>query len=303
MSNFSYTRPGGVWTSLSGLTAAEMADIDHKTALAMSGEGGTYSLLQDMVVGGAPGADWTFDLPVLVTDTLSVQGAFSVFGALSEFVGGMASYDYLNVYGVADFYNDVTYHDVVYYQSLALFLGNCEMFGNVFMGNTSADFLLVSATADFEGPVSFNDPVHVYDTWTFHTTPAFQAGAAFNGGTVTFLSATTLGVPLQFSLDGRIPKRQVIGANANTSYSPRNVDHVYVGPGGITGDVEYQIDDTGAVDGDRIRFTNESVNYQVAVKTGITYLSTIKNVAGTYYWCEVERVAGGWRRVGSGRNT
>jgi hypothetical protein len=296
--NHSYTRAGGVWTSLTDLLAAEMADLDAKTVDSVSATGGTYALTSDMVIGGAPGADWQFDIPVTFTDDASFQGTFSIFGNPAQIVSGIDCFSYLNVSGLSHFYDDATFHDPVYYQALAQFLGNCEMFGNVYMGNTSGDLLLVSATADFEGPVSFNDPVDAYDTWTFHGTPAFQAGAAFNGGTVTFLSATTLGVPLQFTLDGRIPKRQAICGNESITYSPRLYDHVHMPAGIMSTNRTAKIDDTGAVDGDRMRFSTQHTTpnfyFSVLSPAGAT-LADLQLSSGVRNWCDVERIGGQWR--------
>lgn len=296
---FSRVRSPGTWTDSSVVPGSQFEQFDANLAHAFDAyDGGAYSLQGDVAIGGAPNVDWQFDLPVTWTDDASFQGPFSIFGFPAQIISGIDCFDYLNVSGLAHFYNDTTYHDVVYYQALAQFLGNCEMFGSVYMGNTASDLLLVSATADFEGPVSFNDPVHAYDAWTFHGTPAFQAGAAFNGGSVTLLSATTLGVPLQFTLDGRIPKRQAICGNVSTSYSARSYDHVHMPAGIMSTNRSAQIDDTGAIDGDRMRFSTEHTtpNYYFTVKSpaGAT-LVDLQLSPGLPNWCDVERINGQWR--------
>jgi hypothetical protein len=301
MSNHSFTRPGGVWTDLTGLTAAEMADIDAKTVDSLSASGGTYALTADMLVGGAPGADWTFNLPVNLNSDLAAYGPVTLLSDLN--VLGLSSLSDVSC-NLLDVYQDAHFHDIAYYHSLAQFIGNCEMLGNVFMGHASSDFLLVSATADFEGPTSFNDPVHAYDTFTFHGATAFQGATAFNGGGVTITTALTIGVPVSLTLDGRIPKRQAIGTSAvNTNFAPRTYDHVYWPAGTFSGgDINAKIDDTGAVNGDRIRFSsnNAAVSYvQVLDPSGGVLAQIRYNASGETFAVDVERVAGVWRVVGA----
>lgn len=306
---FARIRAPGSWTNSSVVPGSQFEQLDANLAHALDAYGGgAYSLQTDILVGGSPGVDWVFDLPVTFNGPLVANDGVYLGSNSADAVIVNAQALFFSTVEFQDpvaFTDDVNYYDPVYYHSLAQYLGNCEMFGNVYMGSTSADLLLVSATSSFEGPVSFNEPVDVYDTWAFHAgfsvvgTASFANPVELNGGAV-------IKSPVSFTNEGRIPQRQAIGVNAAlTQYSSRHYDHVFFPAGTLTGaDINAKIDDTGAADGDRMRFsTNDTSSALVQIlNPGNTVIAQIKyNASGDVFAVDVERIAGTWRIVGSSK--
>jgi uncharacterized surface protein with fasciclin (FAS1) repeats len=96
------------------------------------------------------------------------------------------------------------------------------------------------------------------------------------------------------SNSGRTIENYVVGANANTTYSPTSVNYVHVASGGISAARDYTVSDTGATDGDHIRFECHDSTYQINVN--IPGPSTCSIGASlTYQVVEARRMGGVWR--------
>lgn len=277
--NHAFTRPGGVWADDTDLLPAEMADIDAKTVDSLSATGGTYALTERMVIGGAPSIAWEFDLPVEFADLAVFDAGIRVFGN-AEFDLGTATFA-----GLVDFQNDVQfqtnvffYDDVTFNDDVAIGAGHLlDVYGDA----------LFHAGAEFQGATLFS----------FGAT--FSASAVFNGG-MTLGSDASDDIELRGILrcggTGRIKQRQQVATDADATFSPTTATSVYMPAGVMTTSRDATINDTGAVDGDRMRFTTLDGSHNWAIKRpgGIVVLTYLKNTSGSLNWCDVERINGTW---------
>lgn len=282
--NHDFVRDGNVWASLSDLTSAEMALLDFNAAHSIDDRGGTYALEEDMVIGGGVDITWDFELPVNFSEDVDVIAPL--------YVSGTTTIDaLLNVL------DDATFEAATFNQD-AEFEGDVYLNGTAMLVQSQAVFF---DDATFQGPVTFEDPA------TFESDGIFEGDVYLNGtaaliqSQVTHFGAVTFRGVTQTSHAGYIAarrvRRQVAGADANASYAPVTYDHVYVASG-LTSPHDYTIDDTGAANGDRIRFSTQDATHAVTIKTpgGVT-ISSIRNAAGFFVAQDFERISGVWRSV------
>lgn len=279
MANNTYTRAGGVWATDTDLLSAEMADIDAKTVRSISGTGGAYFLDDDMVWTGAAssvfdvGVETIFRADVTCENDTFLNGPVYVYGTSGFFAPVAFSAE-------TEFNDDVTANNDFF------LLGPAYVYGQI--GFYSASFFEAGSDPEFNAPVEFNGSVTMN-------------GGPFITNVVTILGDSTHAVqlrgPTQLSNSltttgtGAIIQRSVIGANGNASYSPRSAHEVVILSGGISGPVDYTIDDTGAVDDMEILFTNKDQTHTMTVKkpggTGIVGVSggwvRCKRILGTWY--------------------
>jgi hypothetical protein len=134
---FARIRPPGGWTTNSTIPGSQFETIDANLANALDiVGGGAYAPVADIEIGGGVGVDWTFALPVFITEDLTtdqlIVGGFADFNAGAAFqdgvqffssvdVGGAATFDGLfTVNGDADFNNPAEFNDDVYLNGTAL---------------------------------------------------------------------------------------------------------------------------------------------------------------------------------------
>lgn len=291
---FDRQRDPGLWTFDSVIQGAELEYWDDaiSNSLDMDG-GGTYAPAADIVVGGAPGVDWTFSLPVKCDDDFSVFGAVTFLDDLT--VTGVShlndvEIDGLHVFEEATFSDETTFDaDVTCNDGLETF-GLINAWGGIAANQFSFGGGAFQDLVTFYGDVDINGDVDVI------------GAVRFNSGSVRIATSLEIaGGPVTFGNDGRIPQRYTVGPNSNASFTPTAHDHVYVPEGGIDADRSYSIDDLGAVNGDRMRFTNADTGQFIFVKgNGGATIIGLKFVTDQAYWCDVQRIGGVWTLVASG---
>jgi hypothetical protein len=288
--NHLFTRAGGVWADDTDLLHTEMADIDAKTVDSISATGGTYAITENLIIGGAPGTYCQFDISAIFTAGATVYGVFEAFG-------GVGMYDNVTIGSGGG--------DVLNVQSAATFHDAFTVLGYAEMGDTT-----VTGEFTATGNSFFNDPAYFFDN------------VQFSGGVVTanspfdFISLTTFSDQATFyeqvvfqkaivlTGEARIKQRQAIGGNADATYDAKTYTHVHCPAGTLSATRAYTIGDTGAQNGDRMRFTTHDTGFGVNVTspTG-DLLKQIKYGTGLWPWVDVERILGTWRLVGSGTMT
>lgn len=287
MSNHLYARTGNVWSSLSDLTSAEMQVIDSNAANSIASDGGVYSIDGELTIGGSPGAFIEFDVEFIASAQVVFTDALWVFGD-GLFQGanfnvesptislGLSSADSLTINSLTDFIG------------FARFDGGASFF----------DVATFNDEADFNGVAVFGSDATFEGLTIFDSVAEFNDQANFNG-TTHFGGTVTLGVPLAYSASGRVPQRQVAGPDSNFSFSPASATHVYVSFGTISADHNYTISDAGAIDGDRIRFTNLDPSFAITVKRpgGTVTIGTLRAISGNYMALDAERIDGVWQSI------
>lgn len=280
MANHNYTRAGGVWADDTDLLYSEIADLDWKSTDAMSGEGGTYALTEPWIVGGDPGTYVQFDAQVNITEPLVLTGDLESYGDV--YLGGSGS---LLFDSPATFNDDVTIGQAgtsltvdatVYFQDNANFYDIVAFY----------DDCTFVAAATFDGVATFNDEVTFEDVANFNEATYFSAQA-------TFYEQTVFQKPITFSGTARIQERQIIGGDANASYAAQSYTHVHCQASTLTASRAYTIDDTGALNGDRMRFSTRDSGFDIEIKNPGGSVLTAINPA-TQPWVDVERILGSW---------
>lgn len=276
MANHAFTRAGGVWNNLTVLNAAELADLDAKSVDSISATGGTYSITTDLVIGGSPSRMFQISVPSLrITSYVDVDPS-----------GYLAVSSGADFYGAAGFYGVTSFFGAsVQVQSPATFTDPVGFHDDVTLQQID-----VAGTATFGAATTFNAPVTANDTLTCGNLNANGNVALGNAET----DVTTVNARLEFAGNGRWVERCEIGIDGDTTYNPREVDLVYLPNGGVTGTAIYTISDTGAVDGDWIRFASEELSI-ITIKgpTGTT-LANLQSVTGGTFSVKCQRVDGVW---------
>lgn len=306
-----YTRAGGVWAADTDLLAAELQDLDYKSTHSMSDNGGVYALVDDMFIGGAiAGLRFELDIQAVFTAGLNVSGGTLAVSSPSFFNSPAEFLD------LATFDDDAVFNDTVTFNA------------GVQIGNSASDELAIVSTAlalspwEFDANVTFATNVDVFGglgvdgdvdiggdaTFANQVSvagPFVASGNAFLGGSgqsVELSGPTELRGPLTMQGAGRIVQRQVFGVDADMTISPAVCSHV-IQLSGLTATRNYTIDDSGAINGDRMRFTTYEGSFFVNVKNpGGGLLLAIKSGSGgtLRHWVDVERITGGWLVVGTG---
>lgn len=261
----------------------------HVTTLARNVGGGfcgtgpssmvaSYSLTEDMVIGGDPFVAWVFDLKrtfnggtifgstVWFGDSVTFNGPL-VAEAGASFSGGSHFLDSAEFHGPADFSDNVT----------------------------------VFGIASLQGGVNLSGAVNVYGPTSF----AAAASASF-AGTVELLGATTVPAPIGFADSGKVKWRnQTIAAAGNQSIVAAQVDTVLIPDGVMASGNSLTISDTGAANGMRVRFKSEDNANVVCVREpgGTALNGGLVGGVNTTTWIDVERIGGVWKLTGAGRDS
>lgn len=290
--NHTFTRAGGVWAPGTGLLSAELADIDAKTVDSISATGGTYLLQDDLVIGTDGFSSVFYEAPVFFGEDITATENAFFYGELRatgdvQLGGGSTTVDVFGAttfQGTAGFEATSTFNDIAIFNELVQLNG--QVFVNAPIGFFDNTFFEIGSDPIFEAPTTFNG---VLDA----NANCFLGGTGF---VVELLAPTTLRQPMTMQGTGCIVQRYVIGANGNATYSPLATHEVVIMPGGITGAVQYTIDDTDCVNGQEILFTNKEPAQVMTPKrpdgTGLAGIS-----GG---WCRCKRIAGTWTIVQRG---
>jgi hypothetical protein len=276
MANHLYTRPGGVWNTSTDLLAAELADLDAKSVDSLSATGGTYSMTEDMVVGGDPFVAWVFDLQTTFNGG-AVFGSDVLFGDDVQFLAG------ISVVGAAEFQDDLGVDGIL------------SAFGASYFDGT-ANF---NGAADFTGATEFNDNA------TFNDSVTFNDGASFNG--LVILGDDGDRTEVQGPLDLHGPVRMLSGSyfkkslfqmtDGNVSRGPTTpCSEVWVKGGVLSADRTFTIVD--ADDDAGMDFSTSESSFDVTVKDpGGTTLCILSTSAGVLkvISAKIRRISGTWQ--------
>lgn len=312
MANHIYTRAGGVWSPLTDILAAELADLDAKTVDSMSGTGGTYSLTENMTVGGAPGIYWHFTTQVTFADKVFGFGGIEAYGPM--YLGGS---DFLLVDKDVRFFQNATFEDETSFSAAAFFNNDVQI------GDSSGDALWVNAEADFYAPVDFwgAASLHGYTTigdlggsdflivnatgtyngqQTFAAPVTFTGGAAFNTTPATFSATATFFNVWGSGSGGAQVKRFVDAPDANATFSPRSCDVLMLPAGSPAASRTYTIDDTGASDGMEMLIVARTGIQPMVIKEpgGSVLESSMSTNTGQVLQMRVRRQGGSWEAFG-----
>jgi hypothetical protein len=191
------------------------------------------------------------------------------FDGNATFNDPTAFYDTVDFNDPVTFNDYVTFNDPVTFADTTGFQGPAFFDGNVNIGSSTSDALTVDATSTFSGNMTV------------------QNAAAFEGTVVT----NSVG-----NFRVRRVRRQTAGGDVDSTIDVTLTDHVFVAAGAITANRIYTLSDTGAVNGDRVRFSTQEATFGITVKNpSAGTLELLCNVSGSISWCDVERVNGTWR--------
>jgi hypothetical protein len=306
MAHFTFTRGGGVWNPGTPVLASELADIDSKTERAVNGDGGgVWAPASQIEIGGAglkvSGTELyvtspaTFTGLVTMTDELQCDGDVTLGNTGGDQVACNAEFDCI---GPALFFSNVTVGED---DTDTLTVNATASFNEgVTLGSTAVDTLTVNATATFNNGVTLGsssaDAISVPGTLGV-------ADVNFASGTVDFAAsmAYLLKCRIAPSGAGRLALRTFAMTDANsTTRGSADDDLVYVPAGVLSADRTYQIDDTGAANGDAMEFSNllDAANNLVVKDPSGTILVTLNGTAGQNQWARAARLGGFWRVLG-----
>ncbi len=303
-------------------TQWEQFDANLANALDMQG-GGVYSPQASVIIGGAPGVYLELDLPARFGDNFLMTGSlFEAFattiligetGSATTMLGdtfdvdvgivniGVSGANALTVHSFATFDDIVIANGAAFFYAATEFnaavdfdaatdFGADAFFhdGTVTMGASGATAFIVNSSTTHEETVVFNGAIFINDTAAFSVAPSFANGAVMQG-------------PVTFSGQGRVTQRQIIGGDTDATYQAIAQSHVHVPASVLSASRSYTIGDTGALDGDRVRFSTYEATYPLVVKApGGAPLTNLKLASAFSSWCDVERIGGIWRIVGNG---
>jgi hypothetical protein len=301
MSNLQFTRPGGVWNTDTDLLAAELADFDGKTVRAVSGDGGTYYLLDPLVIGGAAGtfvefsADVTFDRNAYFDASAIFNDQVYVGpGSPMEVVRDATFYANVRIDGELTCNGDLNADGEAFFTNVTFHYGPTGFYDNVYFE--------LGSDPIFEPPTTFNSSITVAGGCTVAgalvATGAVVTfvGHLFANGNVNLGDASTDTVRLRGSTqleavmtpvgDGRILETGVIAPNADATFDIRKTRHIFIEF--TTETRTYTIDGTDLRDGDWFIVDNKSDNLHAivgAVGGAVTSQSAAKFI----------RVLGSWK--------
>jgi hypothetical protein len=268
----------------------ELQQLDQNLFKAVNGdEGGTWAPSSVITIGGAG-------------LTLSLVGINTLSGALeveSESAVDVLNGSFLRVYGEATFRagSFTAVRDGAFWQNQT---GSNTTYdsGSTLIVN---GFLTVGvgSTSTFQGGVVFDTGSVV--AMNGHLGMGFFSSLQMNG-LATFTKQVNMSAgascagPLLCGGAGRVVNRTnyIASTGASASFGPQSIDRVIVAA--LTADVIFTVDETGALDGDEMRFVNLSTthNLLVLLPGGSPVGSVVlKNVSGLRRDCTVVRIAAG----------
>jgi hypothetical protein len=239
----------------------------------------------------APPDGWAFAGAGIFYEGVAFQGEVDFLGNVvthADLQIGTSGSDGLDVRATSTFNGEATFEAVVH---LGAFLACNE---DVRLGSDSGDDLEVRATSTFLGETTFEDDVHVGAP--LHINDGCTIGSD-SGDACTIKATTTLQTALQFSGDGRIPLREHTLGLANFTRAVADGDTFYF-PAADPGQ-QFNIDDTGAANGDHMLVINCSTANYIGVAPPVGTVIAIKaSNATTPGWVHFVRIGGTWVPVG-----
>ena len=280
-------RPAGGWAGTTTVSSAEFEHFDRYLSEAIHGQGGAYTLSQELVIGGDNviiDEGLIVNGDIAVGDDVDVGGDLDVAGhvVISQtlFVGGLVALDDdLEVAGDAEITGHAQVDQTLYVGGLVSFNDDLNVAGLLdvdggatISGSSVLSALTVGSTMDAQGPVflgGVSDDVDVRGTAIFRKRLAFVDS-------------------------GKIEHRQqVIATDAVQTVFPALVDTVFLPNGVFTALRVITIDDTGATNGMRVYFHNADPANGLQIKDpSANTLDTLLGVTKT--WGFAERIGGQW---------
>ncbi len=283
MAHFVRIRALGAWLLATTIEPSELEQLDTNLFKALNADdGGTWAPTNPIIIGGAgmqlQGAPWGLYKangdPCFVFDPAVPR--------INVGSGTQIRWDpntslFMAVATTAEFFGTATFNGAttigaggtLLVQGLSTFTGlatfaDAYVAGDVQIGASSATGLLILSTTTFSGPVSFNQP-------------------------------TTVNDPITLGGDGRVRKRVVVGADADTTYGCQNYDLVRIAATSLSANRTYVVSD-GNASGDCIRFATWETNYQVELRRqDATSICILKQAATAFYkWVDLVWIGGRW---------
>lgn len=314
---------------LSAVTAEEFWQIDENASKAINGDEGGVWAPSDWIIIGGVGLEVSGDFYASNNAQIGASAADTLgVAAVADFTAdvtlGASSGDALDVNATATFASSVLFEvdvtigtspaDSLTVESFTTFVTDVQ-----FDGQT-----LFSLAAQFDDPVVFNDDVtlgnaaadaiSVVGTMTVDEDATFVGlvtAAEFAAPLATFAELAVdilvvppggsfvLNEPMTFVTDGRIPWRLFTGGDAN--------EQILVTDGNVIGAAlstgrQYQIDDTGAQNGDWFIFYNDTIYPLDILEPGgtpATLVTDLAQVSGTVPgFAILIRLGGAWKTIG-----
>ncbi len=272
------------------------ANNQADTAVTLAGQmingvtGGTYTPSGNIIING-PG-----DLVIGGTSGLNLNGtALSIFSNAtlevdgeSTFTGDSLFTGDVNATGTVSLSGTTSAADL----TAALF----SVTGDSSFGDSAADTFTCAATAVFQEAVTLEGTARFEDSVDFRNTVTFrhnvQLGTSSADG-INVGGTMTLTQPLQYSDVGRVPYRAPVSLPTGGATVTVEDGDVFIVPTTATGN--YTASETGAQDGDRMRFF--STGNMSSSRTIVAGSATHTFSAGNTTFSELiyDETFGGWR--------
>jgi hypothetical protein len=179
-------------------------------------------------------------------------------------------------------------------------VGDCAIGGGLVVGTTCTLVGIVSCTTDLNvgGDLDVTGGIHAgaaslfSSTCAFSSTTSFTGTAIFNGG-VTINGNSSLTKRIASSSTGRVAVRVIAGADAATTYGINDADTIIVKA--LTADRTYTLSETGAANGDVIKFATEEATYICNIDNADGTGAALVLGSGTVHCIEYTYLDGVWR--------
>jgi hypothetical protein len=271
-------------TSADDLTVWSTSTFIGPTNFGITTFGGTATF------NGALVANGNVTLGNAASDTLTVVAASTFQNDLTI---GVTSADALQVWSTSTFIGPTAF-GVATFGGASTFNGTAEFNNNV----TFTDGVTFEVQTDFEGDVTIG--TSSVDALLVNSSTTFFENVIFSD-TVELLNNAIVAAPIFFSGTGRVPMRTGVATDASGAYSPTTANMYRVAPTTITTTRTYSISNTGAMDGDWLWFGIGPQGFSLSFEDHLGG-ALITFTAGTQGYALFVRMSGTWRLLGYTRH-
>jgi hypothetical protein len=258
-----------------------------------------------------------FWAPVTFLDPVSMASA-SLSGALS--VTGAATFSgATTTAGLATFNGAVRtnaqvsgYGNVHFYGSLDVD-GLMSMSGNVNIGSGASDAIALLGTLTGYAPVLLTNTLRVVGGFTLDHgavlgtdtadtvavnanlitfAPVTHNGTTLFNNVATFAAVATHSKQIQFTGEGRVTDRTIIGSNTNANYSLADASVIVCNS--LTGNASYAIGNSLSAAGDWIKIITREAAYTLTVSFNSTDTIVLQYTTGQPFSVKLRRASGIW---------
>lgn len=333
----SLVKPAG-WAFGEILTSAQVEQLDANAASAVDGVGGgtyapsgiiiiggaglrvtstfqvtgTFSLTGDAVIGNSDTdtlsvvatptfeALTTFNAGIVVAaDGAEIHGSSSFGSNLTvagDFTAGNSSSDAFQCNATATFERPTLFKlgltvdaDGIAVHGSSTFFSGLTVAGSTTLGNSTDDTLAVA------GPATFASDLGVNGTTSLNGNTNIGSGS---GDDADVLARMKLHQALEYTFNGRIPCRPVLGGNASATYGVADCNLIDVPSGVLSADRTYTISAVEAVNGDEMHVSSREQTHTVHIQpSGGSTLSLNATSALEPSWVRFVYISGSWRAV------